>query len=176
MYVTCDENCVKLTGQNSSKCRELMSSQEEADTRLLLHASHAAQNYDTLIIASEDTDVLVIALGVQQTIQCKLYLQRAMQNTIRFFHIEEIASSLGAEICSSLIGMHSFTGCDSVSAFAGRGKISSLKILMKDKNMQTAMQTIGKHWTMSPDLFTLLQEFVWKMNAARLQIQKVKEL
>ena len=37
----------------------LDSNHEEADTRLLLHAKHAASTHDTLIIRSPDTDVLM---------------------------------------------------------------------------------------------------------------------
>ncbi len=38
-----------------------------------------------------------------------------------------IADSVGIDVCRSLIGMHACTGCDTVSAFAGKGKARALK-------------------------------------------------
>ena len=48
---------------------------------------------------------------------------------------EKIESTLGEsryisqEFCGALIGLHAFTGCDSVSSFTGKGKTKSLKIM-----------------------------------------------
>ena len=40
------------------------SSQEEADTRILLHAKHASdQGYTSVIVVSEDTDVFVLLIA-----------------------------------------------------------------------------------------------------------------
>jgi len=35
--------------------------------------------------------------------------------------------SVGTDICTALIGLHAFTGCDSVSAFAGKFKVSNCR-------------------------------------------------
>ena len=42
LFITSEEKCWKITGESVEEVPELASSQEEADTRLLLHASHAA--------------------------------------------------------------------------------------------------------------------------------------
>ena len=43
---------------------QLKSSQEEADTRMLLHALHAAESgFKAVIITADNTDVLVLSLG-----------------------------------------------------------------------------------------------------------------
>ncbi|KAG0710027.1 hypothetical protein GWK47_023672 [Chionoecetes opilio] len=42
LYVTCEQLCFKITKRAWEEAPELKSSQEEADTRLLLHALHAA--------------------------------------------------------------------------------------------------------------------------------------
>ena len=48
---------------------ELTSTQEEADTRILLHTSHAATaGYRSVVIVSEDTDVLVICIAFSSQI------------------------------------------------------------------------------------------------------------
>ena len=45
MYVTCQEECFKLSRARTSSVPELMTSQEEADTWVLLHAKHASRNH-----------------------------------------------------------------------------------------------------------------------------------
>ena len=38
--------------------------------------------------------------------------------------------------CEALPGLHAFTGCDAVSAFAGIGKVKPLKKLLSEKEYQ----------------------------------------
>ena len=45
MLVTSQEKCFKLTSTRCDELQALKLSQEEADTRLLLHAQHAAAKY-----------------------------------------------------------------------------------------------------------------------------------
>jgi len=54
------------------------------------------------------------------------------RSTAQFADISKLGGSLGDRICDSLIGFHSFTGgCDTVSAFAGRGKLNALQMVSK---------------------------------------------
>jgi hypothetical protein len=58
LYVTCGEYGFKITANDVEEVHDLKSTQEEADTRMLLHAAHIAQfAYEAIIISSEDTDV-----------------------------------------------------------------------------------------------------------------------
>ena len=41
LFITCDGECWKLTKDDVGDVLQLMSDQEEADTRMLLHAKHA---------------------------------------------------------------------------------------------------------------------------------------
>ncbi len=61
-------------------------------------------------------------------------------------------------MCEALIGMHAFTGCDTVSAFAGRGKLATFKRLKSDKTYQEAFAELGQSWEVSGELFTKLQK------------------
>ena len=48
---------------------ELQSTQEEADTRLPLHARHAARTGSkAVIVTSEDTDVMLLCLAFQKDV------------------------------------------------------------------------------------------------------------
>jgi len=51
-----------LHGDQASNMEELYSTQEEADTRLLLHAIHASQNHSSVIIRCDDTDVMILLI------------------------------------------------------------------------------------------------------------------
>ena len=56
----------------------LQSNQEEADTRILLHAAHAAEEGDSaVVITADDTDVLVLCLAFSADISCPL-LQKCL--------------------------------------------------------------------------------------------------
>ena len=50
--------------------------------------------------------------------------------------IKKVTATLGTDVCKALIGMHAYTGCDTVSAFAGKGKAKALKLLTKSKLYQ----------------------------------------
>ena len=48
--------------------------------------------------------------------------------------VDKIGRSQEQSACDSLIaGPHAFTGCDSVSCFAGKGNLSALQLLKKDR-------------------------------------------
>ena len=63
LYITDNEKCFKLSSAGWHRVPELNSAQEEADTRLLLHARHAGLNgISNIIIHSPDTDVYTFSL------------------------------------------------------------------------------------------------------------------
>ena len=52
LYITCGAKCYKVTANSVQNVVELSSEQEEADTRLLLHAKHAVAPHVKAIIIS----------------------------------------------------------------------------------------------------------------------------
>ncbi len=117
LYVTCEQPCFKVTKHHWKKAAELKSSQEEADTRLFLHAVHAAESgYKSGIITAEDTDVMVLCLGVCSKIPCSVYQKCRTKNWTRFLDITKLHVSrvLGDSVYDALVGMQAFTGCDTV--------------------------------------------------------------
>ena len=61
-------------GDNTEEVPELRSCQEEVDTRLLLHAAHAAnEGCEAVVISSEDTDVFVLLLAFYENINACLF-------------------------------------------------------------------------------------------------------
>ena len=88
----------------------LESDHEEADTRMLLHAKHAAAHADTIIIKSPDTDVFVFAIACCLDIGANVLFETGTGNNQRRLSINSIATTLGSRWCKALIGFHMFTG------------------------------------------------------------------
>ena len=76
LYVTCEEKYYVITSEGSHLVEEQETDQEEADTRLILHASHAADNnIQSVVMVVEDTDVFVLCLNFDDEINASLYLK-----------------------------------------------------------------------------------------------------
>ena len=75
----------------------------------------------------------------------------------QFIDIKKLSEALGTAVCEALVGMHAFTGCDTVSAFAGRGKINAFNQMKSNKTYQAAYCELGRNATVSSDLFEKLQ-------------------
>ena len=145
LFVTCEDACYKLTADSWEEAAELRCSHEEADTRLLLHARHAADaGSKAVIITAEDTDVLVLELAYCKDIPCFLYQKCGTQNRTRFIDIAKLNNKIGDSTCKALVGLHAFTGCDTVSAFSGRGKLVGLRQMKKDSSFVEAFSQLGQ--------------------------------
>ena len=98
--------------------------QEEADTRLILHVFDGCRKgYKKLTIVGSDTDIVVIALYHFYDLDVnELWIEYGVSKNKRWLPIHEYAKCLGEEICRALPFWYVITGCDTVSAFSGRGK------------------------------------------------------
>jgi len=157
MYVTSGETCTKITCDEAVEVVELKTSQEEADTRILLHAKHASSDVSSIVIIAEDTDILIVSWNAKESISCNIFIKCGTKNRTRFIDVSKVATSLGKQVCNSLIGMHAFTGCDTVSAFSGRGKVRALMLLKGNTRFQQAFTKLGENWTISSELQDCLE-------------------
>ena len=161
LFTTAEEKCTEISPDGGAKLREdLKSTQEEADTRLLLHALHAAKNgYSTIVISSEDTDVFVLCLAFKPFVPATMYLKCGTQTRTTYINITNVVQRHGLVLCRCLPGLHAFTGCDSVSAFSDKGKLTALKLVKRKPAFQEVFQQLGMDWEVSDELFARLQEF-----------------
>ena len=83
---------------------------------------------------------------------------------------------LGSNVCEALPGLHVFTGCDTVSAFFGKGKMAASKIVRNDQDCQKLFQDVGMEWGLSDERSNKLQEFTCKLYASRTGNKHVNEL
>ena len=136
---------------------------EEADTRLILHENHAAHTdeYDHIIILSPDTDVAILAISHAHIIdQTKLLFSTGVGNKRRILEITTLANSLGEKLGNALTGFHAFTGCDSISSFAGKEKLSCYKTLNTQDNFLTTFSALGSEFVVTNQLLDQIQVFV----------------
>jgi len=98
--------------------------QEEADTRLFLHVADAVQKgRKRVTVRSVDTDVVVLAVASFEKVGAEeMWVAFGSGTNFRYIAVHELVTTLGPRTCGSLGVFHAFTGCDTVSAFAGRGK------------------------------------------------------
>ena len=118
LFVTHGMECHKLTaGENGIHCNrvdELCAQQAKADTRILLHASHAASNGHVCIaIKSPDTDAAVLACKLSHSINAKMLFCIDTKQRRSYIDMTAIGQSLGEYVCKALPGMHALTGWDS---------------------------------------------------------------
>ena len=175
LFVTSAEKCWKITSSHVDDVPALSSQHEEADGHLLLHAAHAAlDGYTSVIVDSADTDVFILCLAFSNQIGIPLY--QKCGNSRRVSLVDRaIWSAIGADTCKALVGLHAFTGCDTVSAFAGKGKLRALQIL-KSPHVKSTFTQLGEQWSVTPELFAALEEFVCQLYATNSGTNHVDEL
>ena len=79
---------------------------------------------ETVVIDSEDTDVVVLSARISHEIEGILGIRK--KNTV--FDCSKLCSE---EMSNVIVQLHVATGCDSISAFYGHGKKSIMQQAMK---------------------------------------------
>ncbi|CAC5416826.1 unnamed protein product [Mytilus coruscus] len=129
----------------SVECTELLSKQEEADTKMFLHAKHAAdKGYDSIVIKSSDTDVEVLACYFQNCISSNIIILTGTFSKCRLLNVQSMCAKLGENIFRALPGFHAFTGCDSVSALSGKGKSKAFGVLTSSVEFSEGLSCLGE--------------------------------
>ena len=71
-----------------------------------------------------------------------------------------IAEQFGEDQCAALPGLHAFTGCDTTSAFSGKGKKAALDLVVAGGMNLKAMQQLEQTPVVSVELMLLCRQFV----------------
>ncbi len=116
LYVTHGEKCHHISSSATTlqivceEVFELFCDHEEADTRMLLHASHAAQSYSNIVIKSVDTDVFLLCIHCASKIPTTIAFDTGIRNKRRILDMNNISEQLGEAWCDAILGFHWFTG------------------------------------------------------------------
>ena len=105
--------------------KHLCSSQEEADTKLILHSLDSVRRGATeLYIQSPDTDVFILSLRRYRQLCENTYFVTGVGNKKREISLGPVVQSLGITRTAALPGFHAFTGADQTGRFACKGKLT----------------------------------------------------
>ena len=99
-----------------------VSTQEEADTLMILHAAEVAKSGLVVHIYSQDTDVLLLALRRLPALSDKAALIMGTSEHRRKVMLRPIYDELGQEKAAALINWHALTGCDTTGHIQGKSK------------------------------------------------------
>ena len=125
---------------------------------------------------SEDTDLLVLCLAFKSFIPSSMFIKCSSQTRVKYLDVSRIVERIGASTCRSLPGFHAFTGCDTVSAFQGRGKVLVFRIMAQDQGFQEVFQGLGREWQLSNELYRDLQRLTCAMYCKNAGTNEVNEL
>ena len=176
--VTSGERCFRLTKDDVTEITELRSTQEEADTRMMIHVKHAATSYQNVVVNSEDTDVFLILLSLHSQIPTRILLRRGKGNAVGLIDIPRLGTILGEDVCQAMIGVHCsrYTGCDSVSAFGGQGNIKALNLIIKSHEYRQLFTSFGEEWHVTENVFQRVQAFTCNMYCSNTNTKLVNKL
>ena len=124
-------------------------------------------------MAPEDTDVFLLCPAFKCLIPACMSSVECRQE--KDVSISNVVEAKGRELCKCLIGMHAFTGCDTVSAFAERGKITALQLVKLQKSYEEMFKQLGMEWVLSNELFQSLQEFTCKLYCSQTGTDNINE-
>lgn len=119
---------------------------------------HAAQEHETVVIKRTDTDVAVIDVSLQKALPIRMNFVTGVNKITQIIDMDKVSSALGTSVCSALIGIHTFSGCDSISAFQGTKK--TFTVASEKEEYQTAFTNLGSSFNLDQTAFKLLCKYV----------------
>ena len=102
----------------------------DADTLITKRAIESSSEGAVNVIAN-DTDILILLLYHRESFQNFVFLSEGEKS----YDIHQIASSMSAPEKRSILLVHSFSGCDTVSAVFGYGKKKFLKMTNEENKV-----------------------------------------
>ena len=167
LYIGHGDNCHLLTcsdGQTTAVTVDLLAcDHSEADIRLSLHSQHASKTNSHVVIKSPDSDVALIALSQVGNFQATFYFETGVKQKAKRINLSSLSTVIGTPVSEALLGLHTFTGCDSVSAFHSKGKKKAFHLVISNKDFQAAFQTLGQHFTLPESVFAVFEQFVCEL-------------
>ena len=147
--------------------------QEEADSRILLHVADMARTGKKKVrVRTVDSDVVVICIAWFHKIPGleELWVEFGRGKQYRYIPVHQIAKSLGADKSKALLGFHAFTGCDSVSAFYDIGKKGPWQVWKDFPQVTEAFLFLSSTPTnILEHIMALIEEFVVRVYSSKLE-------
>lgn len=102
----------------------LISTHEEADTRIILHAVH--NRATNVVVMARDTDVILLLIHHFSKMFCShLWVMAGTSKTRKFIPLHEVCFQMSSTRASQLMAFHALTGCDTTSKLASITKTAA---------------------------------------------------
>ena len=72
------------------------------------------------------------------------FFRTGTKQRTRVIPLHIVSSKLGNDVCSALVGLHAFTGCDPTSAFVGKGKKTAFDLVTRQPRFAATMAQLGQ--------------------------------
>lgn len=156
----------------------LRSSQEEADTKMLLHAVDAAVSGATEInICSPDTDVFILSLRRYPELCDDVSFVTGTGVRHRAIKLKPIVQALGSTKVAALPALHAMSGADVTGCFAGKAKLTWWKIFKEaDEGTIAGLADLGTTDQPTTDTMAAIEKLVCQLYVHKTEMTKVKEL
>lgn len=156
----------------------LESIQEEADTKLLLHAVDATQlGASSIAIHLPDTDVFILALR-RYPVRCSntSFVTGTGQRRC-VIPLQPIYEKLGPLRAAALPGLHALSGADNTGSFAGKGKLAFWKAFQNASDaIVCALTSLGTTALPTDDTIRAIEEFICTVYLPHTTIVTVEKL
>ena len=169
LVLSCEGECVLLTLTDCYPFNQLLSNQEEADTKVIAHSIQAlTENTSHQVIIrspSGDTDILVLATSLLYEYRSKVNIDNGSGKNRKLIWFGGL--DLEPKRCEALIGLHAFTGNDYISSFFRKGKDQCWKVMEKFQKFENCFAELGNSVELNMDTFSLLEEYVCHLYGIR---------
>ena len=157
-----DKVCIRMTENSTDVVDELSSNQEEADTKLLLHAKHAFNAHPGKAICirspSGDVDINIMFLALFPEDADKICIDYGTGKSRKVLQLSMI--DMPDNLKSALVGFHAFSGNDYISSIFRKSKRICWKKIEKSKKFTEMFAQLGNQWRINGALQALLEEYV----------------
>lgn len=145
-----------------------VSTQEEADTLMILHAVEVAASGATAHIYTQDTDVLLLALRRVPQLGRNSALIMGTGDRRRTVLLQPIYDALGPMKAAALINWHALTGCDTTGHIRGKGKQTCFKAFMASPpDVVSSLQMLGEGDSPSKEVVEGCEAFLCSLYCPR---------
>ena len=179
----CSANVVTATRASIVKNHEctvtsVVSTQEEADTMMIMHAVEVAGLGYNVHIYSPDSDVLLLALRRVPLLGNEAALIMGTGGAQRKILIKPIFDKLGPERATALINWHALKGCDTTGHIQGKGKKGCFtSFLEASQAVLDALSKLGEDEEPSDAVIKGCEEFLCKLFCGKgMNIKEAKDL
>ena len=147
---------------------------EEADVNIIAYMlEQINKGIKHIQITADDTDIFVLAVYFLHKYNLKANIVMKKNNG-RFIDINSSAESLGTK-CLDLLALNAVSGCDSVSFPYGKGKVTSVNVLMQRERI--FFNAIGDIDSNRNDIFQTGKTFFAKLYGGKqMKITSMNEL